>query len=463
MMPVHQDIPAIRVEGVGKCYHLFENPFGLIRHALFPFGGKKTEDFWALRNVSFEIQRGETFGVVGRNGSGKSTLLQLIAGTLTPSEGTVAVNGRVAALLELGSGFNPNFTGLENIYLNGAILGLGRAEIDTRMDDILSFADIGDFVKHPVKTYSSGMFVRLAFAVQICLDPDIMIVDEALAVGDIFFRQKCYARLQKLKDNGCSIMLVSHATTEVEQFCDRALLLDHGSMRFLGTAAETIKHYYLAMQNKLPEVTPVIASSESSETVAQAFSSNDSHDFWPDDSFFSEIGNQAQVTDDTAHCLRYLLCDAGGRPCNSFEQGQEALFFCEFKVHAAIGVPLVGTVIRDDKGIIVHGKGSLEYGAHAPTKVQPGTAIRSVQKIELCLAPGEYSFELGFATVAEEYYANLSRIDHNQLFSNIVRLCHIPQAGTFCVTLRHSHEGPQLTHHGVADLPGTFTFIGEMR
>jgi lipopolysaccharide transport system ATP-binding protein len=460
---------AIKVENLSKCYQIYDKPRDRLLQGIMPrlqrLAGKQPKqyfkEFWALRDVSFEIKRGETFGVVGRNGSGKSTLLQLIAGTLMPSEGTVAVNGRIAALLELGSGFNPEFTGLENIFLNGAILGLGKTEIETRLDDILSFADIGDFIKQQVKTYSSGMFVRLAFAVQVCLDPDIMIVDEALAVGDIFFRQKCYARLQQLRENGCSIMLVSHATTEVEQFCDRALLLDHGSARFIGSSSETIKHYYLTVQNMLP-----VSELENTSTCApdaQNVPETAAGIFWPDDTSFTLANEVSQVSNGWARCTRYALCDSNGSSCSSFEQGQSAQFFYEFEVNQTIGVPLAGLVIQNDRGVIVHGKGSLEYNALAPKGIAAGTTVRCVQRVELCLAPGEYSFELGLATISSDYYEIKSSIDHHQLFGNILRICHIPQAGIFCITFRRTHDGAQLTHHGVADLPGSFNFIGELR
>jgi len=185
-------------------------------------------EFWALREVDLDIHRGETVGIIGRNGSGKSTLLQLIAGTLAPTSGSVEVSGRLAALLELGSEFNPDFSGRENVYMNGSILGLDRAEIDRRFDSIAAFADIGEFIEQPVRAYSSGMIVRLAFAVSVCVEPDILIVDEALAVGDELFQRKCYARIRALQDNGAAILFVSHATAAVIELCGRAVLLDAG-------------------------------------------------------------------------------------------------------------------------------------------------------------------------------------------------------------------------------------------
>ncbi len=214
---------AISVRDISKCYYSYDRPMDRVLHSLVPrvqrqFGmpvKSYGQAFWALRNVDFEVRRGETVGLVGRNGSGKSTLLQIICGTLRPSGGSVHTQGRVAALLELGSGFNPEFTGRENVYLNASVLGLSRDEVDQRFDAIAGFADIGDFIDQPVKTYSSGMAVRLAFAVQAQVDPQILIVDEALSVGDAKFQAKCFERLRQLKQNGTSILLVTHASEQV--------------------------------------------------------------------------------------------------------------------------------------------------------------------------------------------------------------------------------------------------------
>ena len=226
---------ALEVESLGKCYRVFSNPRDRLLQSL---PGQKRQFFkavWALEDVSFQLQRGHTLGVVGRNGSGKSTLLQLICGTLSPTCGRVSVRGRIAALLELGSGFNPDFSGLENVFLNGILLGLKRSEVEDRLDEILSFADIGDYIHQPVKTYSSGMGLRLAFAVQAMLDPEILIVDEALAVGDERFQKKCYSHLEKLREQGTSVLLVTHSCPTIVQQCDQALLLHRGRARLMGT------------------------------------------------------------------------------------------------------------------------------------------------------------------------------------------------------------------------------------
>lgn len=242
---------AIAVSSLSKAYHVYEAAHDRLKQLLYPglsrMVGKEARayhhEFWALRDVSFEVRRGETIGVVGRNGSGKSTLLQIICGTLAPTGGTVVTRGRIAALLELGSGFNPDFTGRENVYLNGTILGLSRDEIERRLDEIFRFADIGQYIDQPVKTYSSGMVVRLAFSVAINVDPDILVVDEALAVGDELFQRKCYSRIEAIKNNGATILFVSHSGSAVVELCDRAVLLDAGEKLAIGEPKHVVGLY----------------------------------------------------------------------------------------------------------------------------------------------------------------------------------------------------------------------------
>lgn len=242
---------AIKVENLSKCYQIYENPRDRLKQFLLPslrsvIGlsvRKYHREFWAVKDVSFEVYRGQTVGIIGRNGSGKSTLLQMLCGTLSPTAGSITTNGRIAALLELGAGFNPEFTGRENVYLNGAVLGLTRSELDARFDDIAAFADIGEFIESPVKTYSSGMYVRLAFAVQAMVDPDILIVDEALAVGDEKFQRKCFAQLEKLKSEGASILFVSHSAGSIVELCEKTLLLDHGKRLMFTPSPEAVRTY----------------------------------------------------------------------------------------------------------------------------------------------------------------------------------------------------------------------------
>lgn len=240
----------IDAENLSKCYHIFNNPRHRLMQMLVLGRKRYYQEFWALRQVSLQIRRGETVGIIGRNGSGKSTLLQLLCGTLDATSGNVQSNGRIAALLELGSGFNPDFTGRENVYLNATVLGLEQTQIDARYEEICAFANIGDFIDQPTKTYSSGMLVRLAFAVSVCVEPDILIVDEALAVGDASFQFKCLNRLESLTSNGSTLLFVSHDMSMVKRFCQRVLYLRDGHLVASGPAEEMAELYLLDMRDE---------------------------------------------------------------------------------------------------------------------------------------------------------------------------------------------------------------------
>lgn len=228
----------IKVQNLHKSFHIYEQPRDRFKQFILPLTQSALgltrrqyyREYWALKDMSFEIKKGEIVGIIGRNGAGKSTLLQVICGTLTPTHGSVEVQGRVAALLELGAGFNPEFSGKDNVYLNGSVLGLTKEEIDEKYEEILAFADIGSFINQPVKTYSSGMYVRLAFAVQACIDPDILIVDEALAVGDIGFQYKCFRRIESLRARGTTILMVTHSTGSILEYADRCIVIDAGQI-----------------------------------------------------------------------------------------------------------------------------------------------------------------------------------------------------------------------------------------
>lgn len=243
----------VQVENLGKCFNIYERPGDRLKQMILPrlnaLTGRSAlqnyhQEFWALKDITFEVQRGQTVGIIGQNGSGKSTLLQIITGTMAPTCGTVSTQGQVAALLELGSGFNPEFTGRENIFMNGTVLGLTYQEIEAKFDYIAAFADIGEHLEHPVKTYSSGMMLRLAFAVQVAVETEILIIDEALAVGDARFQMKCFKRLEELKAQGTTILFVSHDTTSVRSFCDVGLVLDKGRAVYWGNAqAATVKYF----------------------------------------------------------------------------------------------------------------------------------------------------------------------------------------------------------------------------
>lgn len=235
---------AIKIEGLTKIYKIFDRPIDRVKEALNPFHKRYSKDFYALNDVSFEIKKGETVGIIGKNGAGKSTLLKIITGVLTPTSGSVEVNGRIASLLELGAGFNPEMTGIENIYMNGSVMGYGKKEMDEKIDAIIDFADIGDFIYQPVKMYSSGMFARLAFAMNSTLEPDILIVDEALAVGDFMFQFKCMQRFKELQQKGSTILFVTHITQQVVSSCNRAIFFNEGKLMCDSRDVEMVVYKY---------------------------------------------------------------------------------------------------------------------------------------------------------------------------------------------------------------------------
>ncbi len=240
---------AISLKNISKCYKRYARPVDKLKEILLR-GQNHAQEFWALRDINLEISKGETVGIIGQNGSGKSTLLQIVAGTLTPTTGEVWVNGRVSALLELGSGFNPEFTGRQNVFFNGQILGLSKEQIEAKFDDIAAFAEIGDFIEHPVKTYSSGMVVRLAFAVIANTEPSILIVDEALSVGDARFQARCMKRIREMKDQGVTLLFVSHDSSSVKMLCKTAVLMNHGRVLEIGKPKEVVNHYIALLSSQ---------------------------------------------------------------------------------------------------------------------------------------------------------------------------------------------------------------------
>lgn len=355
----------INVDNVSKCYFIYDNPkyrlIGPIINKLRKVIGlqekKYHKEHWALKNLSFDIYRGDSIGIVGKNGAGKSTLLQMLTGTLLPTSGDIKVNGRVAALLELGAGFNPEFTGQENIYMNASILGLSKEEINSRYDDIVSFADIGEFINQPVKTYSSGMYVRLAFAVAANIQPDILIIDEALAVGDIRFQLKCLKHMNALKENGTTILFVSHSPEQVKRFCNKALWIDGGCIRASGTANEVCDQYNDFMYQ-----------------VQHAGNSNN-------DNRPKETGTPARIIS-TSLSTNYIKTGGNLTLTIEYQVNDEtvdglmvgaALYSSERKYLYGINTGLDGYVIANNKG-----KHSIEY-------VIPN----------LPLLPGSFSFDIG--------------------------------------------------------------------
>lgn len=360
---------AIRATKLGKCYHIYGQPRDRLLQMLRGQGNKRYREFWALRDVSFQIKKGETVGIVGRNGSGKSTLLQLICGTLNPTTGGVEVKGRVAALLELGAGFNPEFSGHENVYLNGSVLGLTRSELDAAYSDIVAFADIGDFINQPVKTYSSGMVVRLAFAIAMHVSPDILLVDEALSVGDIAFRNKCLEAIQGMVARGVTIVFVTHDLGTLQLICSRAIWLQNGVVRGVGDPVSIAQDYYLETVGGVSTAAtqPVLPPVQQHTGKAA----------------FSELA---------------VLHSENGR---SFRPGQPVEIRYRLHAQEALGRTVFSASIYSAAGEWLVGISSRDVGTVWPSVPAGGELAGTLILTPLCLVPGDYLLAVG--AFSEDY------------------------------------------------------------
>lgn len=392
---------AIRVSDLSKCYQIYDTPRDRLKQFILPRlqrqVGRQPEqyyrEFWALKNVSFEIKRGETVGIIGRNGSGKSTLLQMICGTLTPTNGTVQTYGRVAALLELGSGFNPDFTGRENVYMNATVLGLSKEEIDGRFEDIAAFADIGQFIEQPVKTYSSGMVVRLAFAVAISVDPEILVVDEALAVGDYAFQQKCFRRISDIQDSGCSILLVTHDLSSIVQFCRRGIILSHGETLAEGPSKEIVGRFkqYLSIDEKCKAVT----QAEGKDNVIPHFPIGHMQQY------FERNPNGFEYGDSDARIIDWGVIDSNGKPVSIINGNESVDIVIAVRFLKCCRDPIIGYFLSDLQGREIVGTNTM-FEETVIGKKSDNEIVVVKFKQPLQVAAGIYSLNLGCSEYIED-------------------------------------------------------------
>ncbi|MDQ2701764.1 MAG: ABC transporter ATP-binding protein [Pseudomonadota bacterium] len=391
----------IDAQNLGKCYHIYERPSHRLLQGVVGNRKRYYREFWALRGVGLQVRQGQTVGIVGRNGSGKSTLLQMLAGTLTPSEGSIRVNGRIAALLELGSGFNPDFTGRENVFLNAAILGLGKDEVNERLDSILAFADIGDFIDQPIRNYSSGMVVRLAFAVQAQVQPQLLIVDEALAVGDARFQAKCFARLKQLKDDGVAILLVSHSADQIVQHCDYALLLEGGCPVHEGKPRDVVNRYYDLLFGKEGHGAERKAKAESGQVQEAAFAGV--VPFVGGDGGYESRPNynpyEYRWGDGAAKIVDFELRSVDDTYPTILESGAEMRLTLRIAFEREVMRPILGFFVKTKEGVAV-------YASNTEYKPMPGLAAAgtagSVVDVTMAfschLADGDYFLSVGIAS-----------------------------------------------------------------
>lgn len=379
-MPSENKDIAISVRNLTKTYRLFGHPGDRVKQFLSLGLKRYHREFTALQDITFDLKKGETIGIIGRNGSGKSTLLQLICGILKPTSGTVTVNGRVSALLELGAGFNPEFTGRENVYFQGAITGLSREEMNACFDDITSFADIGEFIEQPVRTYSSGMFVRLAFAVAIHVAPDILVIDEALSVGDIGFQAKCMRKITELQESGVTILLVTHNTDQVVNHCNRGLLLDHGVLILDDIAKTSIYEYKRLITSGKSESPPRAPAHEQKDTRSHRLST--------------------QEADGTgvARFIEISLVDLSGAPSDTVHRNAEFAINARVQLHGTLKSPLIFFLLSDAKGTSLCGTSSLAQGIDFG-EVKKGTELEIAFRQPMLLNPGEYFLSVGCQTL----------------------------------------------------------------
>ena len=363
-------------------YKLYDKPSDRLKEALGLTKKKLYKEHYALRDVNFDIQEGECVGIIGTNGSGKSTILKIITGVLTPTQGEVKVDGRISALLELGAGFNMEYSGLENVYLNGTMIGFSKEEIDARLDDILEFADIGDFIHQPVKTYSSGMFVRLAFAVAINIDPEILVVDEALSVGDVFFQAKCYRKFEEFKKQGKTILFVSHDLSSVSKYCDRVILLNKGVKLDEGSPKQMVDLYKQLLVGQDP-----VKQQEADKEKKAAVQSEGTGNFQANPNML-EYGNRM------AEIIHFEVLDDRGMLSNTIEKGTE--FKIRMKVHfnEDIQEPIMAYTFKNIKGTEITGTNTMfEKAQVARSGAGDECTVTFTQNMDL--QGGEYLLSFG--------------------------------------------------------------------
>lgn len=415
---------AIKLQGISKCFQIYDKPHHRLMQGLLRGKKQYFKEFWALKDISFEIKKGETVGIIGRNGSGKSTLLQIICGTLSPTTGSMEVNGRIAALLELGAGFNPEFTGRENVYINASILGLSQKEIDNRFDKIAAFADIDDFIDQPVKTYSSGMYVRLAFAVIAHVDADILVIDEALAVGDGFFTQKCMRFLRNFMKTG-TVLFVSHDTGSIKNLCNYAVWLEKGQMMQEGVPKEVcdlyLEAFYEAQQGK-GSTTKLKAFKKLDESVAlkdQRLEFINASNLRNDVQIFEFDPEAASFGKGGAQIHDVRLLDEHEHPLAWIVGGEKVILRVMVHAYQNLDSPIIGFFVKDRLGQTLFGDNTFLSYRDQLVHCQEGNELQADFVFYMPLLPlGEYSITIAIANGTQEIHEQHHWIHDAVLFKS---------------------------------------------
>jgi lipopolysaccharide transport system ATP-binding protein len=412
----------IQIEGVSKDYPIFSSPASRLKQLLSKGRRRYYRIFKALNEINLTVHKGETFGLLGENGSGKSTLLQIIAGIITPTSGSIRVDGRVAALLELGAGFNAEFTGRENIFLSASLLGLSHSEILSRYQEIIRFADIGEFIDRPVKTYSSGMFARLAFAVASSVSPDILIVDEILAVGDAKFQARCFARLRELRDGGTTIFFVSHSAEQVVQHCTRAAVLEHGNLVYVGEPVKAVNHYLDRLFGRSRQTSGGDSESEKNglqEPLTRVPSeAPDRFKSLSDEEFSkSPLYNKYEHRwgDQAASILDFEVVNSQSEQSLTFKEGEAVSVFLKIRFNTKVPRPIYGFTVKTKEGFVAFGSNSEMAGnSRISADVEGGEIVIIKFSLTLSVVPGDYFISVGVAS-----HVNGELIPHDRRYDSI--------------------------------------------
>ena len=469
---------------LSKCYEIYGRPQDRLKQSIYPrlrrLAGQEPKnyyrEFWALRDVSFEVKKGETVGIIGRNGSGKSTLLQIICGTLAPTSGTVETNGRVAALLELGSGFNPEFTGRENVFMNGAVLGLSQEEISARFDDIAAFADIGEFIEQPVKMYSSGMYARLAFAVAINVQPEILVVDETLSVGDEGFQRKCFARINEIRERGVAVLFVSHSAAAIVELCDRAMLMENGKRTLSGVPKLVVSLYQKLLYASPDRVEGIIDEIRRLDEDWNAQPAHAAESLWTRDPSqgdhrsledIAEFENELRPQSTVEYARRGAQIsdvhveDMQGRRVNVLVHGERYRYCYRVDFDAAATKVGFGMLLKTVTGLELAGRGSHLISDGLPF-VQAGQSIEVAFEFCNLLMPGTYFGNAGVAThesgsleylhrILDAIMFRVKQIDIDHPISGYINLTPPGGAVTIRTVRRVDTDGGQKTEGSTAN------------
>lgn len=449
--------PILRVQSLSKRYPLYPSPGHRLAKAVFGRLLKEPLAYCALEDVNFELMPGEALAVIGRNGAGKSTLLQILSGVLLPTTGLIEASGRVVGLLELGSGFNPEFSGWENIFINGAILGLNERQTRDRLEEIVAFAEIGDYIDQPVKTYSSGMFLRLAFSVAIHSDPDLLLVDEVLTVGDVFFQQKCYKRLNELRARGMTVLLVTHSMADAAEFCNRGIVLSQGRVVFEGFAKESVEYYFHHEHE-----TPTGQARNTGQAEARLPAPHAGRNFTANDAFDAfdlhpaaviDLLSRKQVGTASVRALRLLITGREDEPRRVFQQGEWLRIYVDFSIDEFLSVPVAGVQLINAKGVLVHGRNSLQFESTPPSVAHAGTRLHCIHEVKLDVDVGEYTLDTGLADLPRELFERRHVYSPLDIAPQLRLLCHVSGMAAISVIYRHQGSPCLFSHYGVADLP----------